>query len=191
MTTITSSQTPSRGFAGSRFDTIECTFARPADTAAYAVNDVISDSTSVAKAIEFAGAGQSGCIVSARVVMTETDTVDFDLFLFDAEPTNHLDNAALSLVLADAPKLVGILRFGNGGKLPLNAAGFECYRPYGNLDGAVISTNQTVGYAMQPLPFVSATGKLYGLLCLRTGAGWTPVASVTFNIRLGIDRGER
>jgi len=191
MTTITSTQTPPRGFAGARFDVVECTFARPADINAYVVNDVISDSAGTAKAIEFRGAGQSGCIIGARVGVTETDTLDFDLFLFDAEPTNFADNAALALVAADLPKLIGILRFGNGGKLPGAASNLEIYRPFASLDGGVIGANQQVNVPMPPMPFVSASGSLFGLLVVRTAGGWTPTASTSFNIRLGLDRGER
>jgi len=191
MTTITSTQTPATIYRPSRFDVVECTFARPNDINAYVVNDVISDSASTAKAIEFKGAGRSGCVVSARVGVTETDTLDFDLFLFDEEPTNFVDNAALALVAADLPKLVGVLRFGNGGKLPGAASNVEIYRPFGNLSGSVINDNQQVGSPIPPMPFVSASGSLFGLLVVRTAGGWTPTALTSFNIRLGLDRGDR
>lgn len=189
MTTITSTQTPTRGFAGSAFTVVECTFARPANTTAYAVNDVISDSAATAKAIEFIDAGQSGCVIGGTVVVNETDTLDFDLLLFNAEPTNFLDNVALALVAADAAKLVGVLRFSNANKLPLAASNLELYRAVGGLAGAVIGANETVGVPVQPMPFASADGKLYGLLVMRTTAGWTPVSGTTFSIRLGINRG--
>lgn len=189
MTTIASTQTPATGFAGGRFSVVECTFARTADTSAYVVNDIISDSVGTAKAILLAGAGQAGSIVGARVVVSETDTLDFDLLLFDAEPTNFVDNAALALVAADAPKLIGALRFSNAFKLPLTASGLECYRAVGSLSGGVIGANESVGGPVQPMPFVSPTGNLFGLLVMRTLAGWTPASATTFNIRVAIDRG--
>ena len=162
-----------RGTQPQEVATTMVTFARPADTAAYAAGDVVSDSTGTARALAF-DCGRSGLVIGASLVVAETDTADFDLFLFDAEPTNFLDNAALALVAADQPKLLGVFRFLTGAKVNVGT-NLELYR------AVSAGTDQ----AVPPIAF-STADKLYGLLVTRSV--YTPISAAKFAIRLSVQR---
>jgi hypothetical protein len=49
--------------------------------------------------------------------VAHTVAADFDLLVFDNEPTNFADNAALALVAADQPRLLTIFRFLTASKI--------------------------------------------------------------------------
>lgn len=150
-------------------------FNRPADVTAYGVGDVISDSSAAAKVLSFPNCGRGGVIVSAGIVVAETDTIDFDLFLFDQEPTNFLDNAALALVAADQVKLIGVLRFLNGAKVNVGT-NLELYR------AVSAGTDQ----ALPPIAYTTQDGRIFGLLVTRSA--YTPISACKFAVRLGIVR---
>lgn len=150
-------------------------FNRPADGNAYALLDAFSDSTSTAAAICFTGAGRRGLIHCAQLVYAETDTVDFDLLVFDSEPTNQTDNAALSFAAADAAKLVGVYRFTTGAKINVGT-NLEVYR----------AIDIPTASPAAPFAYSSADGNLYGLLVVRTV--FTPSSGVKMLVRLSVDR---
>jgi hypothetical protein len=148
-------------------------FARPANVDAYTAGDVMSDAASagVPNAIEFKGCGKDGRIESVQVHLEDVVTETFELWLFDAEPTNHGDNAVLALVVADLPKLVGVYSLADGAK---------------KTSGAVLTTYKadldSVGAS--PRPFVSDDGSLYGLL--RVVTGHTPASGTKVHVALGL-----
>lgn len=152
-------------------------FLRPADTVAYTAGDVISDSTSVAAAIEFPNCAQinggSGEIIRCYVTSAVNYAVapDLELFIFDEEPTNHLDNAALAL--ADGDHVVAYLS--------MLAANIITLNPAASPNGRTIhpSANINRGYVCE-----STSKSLYGLLVTRTGI--TPVSAMKLDIYVDI-----
>lgn len=152
-------------------------FLRPADTTAYTALDVISDSTSTAAALEFPGCGRSGAILRATITIGESDTIAPRLWIFDTEPTNFLDNAALALVAGDLPKIVGRYDFVDADKLLV-----------GTLLNVYFSSGDTTAANEVVLKkaYVTDTGSLYGLL--QTVPGYTPLSAPKFTIRLELER---
>lgn len=177
MTVVNSLTNPNQSFKGSRYQVVETSFNRPADTTAYAVNDVVSDSTGTAAALYWIGGGGTGQVVGARLTVGGILTVDYDLIICHEEPTNHADNAALALTVADARRVCGVVQFANAGKR--NAGAFDVYRPTDPLG--------TFGWNAVGFATIPNSGLLYGLLVCRTAH--TPVLSGNFNIQLFIDRG--
>jgi len=100
----------------------------------------------------------------------EADTINFELFLFDAEPTNHADNAALALVTGDLPKLIGVVKFNNSAKI-LGATTMVHYVP---------ATETVMPYVCGP-----SSTLLYGLLVTRSA--YTPVSAAKVHLRLGLE----
>lgn len=104
---------PTRGVA----TTLTTTVTRPADTTAYAANDVWSDSTSAPTTggFTFTSAGRasggSGIITDAVVVNSSTSALTGELWIFDSAPTAVNDNAAFALSDSDALKLVAKIPF--------------------------------------------------------------------------------
>lgn len=146
-------------------------FTRPADITAYTAGDVINGSTS-ATVLGFVEAGAGGTIGGVSVVMGETDTSNLKLLVFDTEPTNFADNAALSLVAADVDKLVGIWDFANADKVSIGTD-LEYY---------------SQGSLPQGLKYTSDNGKLYALLVTMTA--YTPASEAVFSISLHIEDNE-
>ena len=150
-------------------------FARPADITAYGANTIVSDSKATAAVLQFPGVGPSGAVWNAYIAYGDVKTVDFDLFLFSAEPTNFIDGAAIAFVAADQAKLLGVLKFTNAQKVNI-AAAIDFYRAVGPTD-----------LHATPISYATATGKLYGVLVARTA--FTPIASSKVVVTLHIDRG--
>lgn len=151
-------------------------FSRPADVLLYAALDVISDDAETAKVMRF-DAGRSGAILRATVAVEEAKTITPRLYVFNAEPTNFADNAALALTSADLHKLVAVFQFGEAFKEAVGGSALNYYIPTGTL-------NEEVGL---PVPFTSADGYLYGIL--QTVSGYTPGSAIKTGVRLHIDRG--
>lgn len=172
---VTLTDTTLRGAQGQQGLSSMVSFLRANDANAYGAGDVVSDNAGVARAIAFPNCGRGGLIVGASLVVAETDTADFDLFLFDQEPTNHADNAALALVASDQPKLLGVFRFLTGAKVNVGT-NLELYR------AVSAGTDQ----AVMPIGYTTTLGQLFGLLVTRTV--YTPIAQCKFTIRLGITR---
>lgn len=164
-----------RGSTGPEHASSIASFTRPADTTAYGAGDVVSDNGGVAKALVFPGCGRGGLIWSASLVVAETDTADFDLFVFQAEPRNFADNAPLALIVDDGAGLLGVFRFLNGAKVNIGT-NLELYR-------AVSAGTDIAG---PPIGYTNAAGNLFGLLVTRSV--YTPISAAKFVIRLGITR---
>lgn len=168
-----------RGYVGRELCTSLASYLRPADATPYAINDVVSDHASNLRCIAFPNCGKAGQIVSAVLTLGQTVTADLDLFLFDGEPTNHADNAALTLLLADQARALGCIRFLDGAKRGMvNAGGIELYR----------AVSAGVDQAMPPIPYVTndTADRLFGLLVTRTA--FTPGSAAKITIRLGLER---
>jgi hypothetical protein len=150
-------------------------FARPADTNAYSAGDVVSDNAGTAKALIFPACGRGGLILSASLVVAHTVAADFDLLVFDNEPTNFADNAALALVAADQPRLLTIFRFLTASKINVGT-NLEYYR----------CTSAGTDQAMPPVAYTNVAGFLYGLLVCRSAA--TPASGCKFTARLNLAR---
>lgn len=180
MASITNLDTATGGFSSDRYAISLASWNRPANTTAYSALDVISDSTSTAKVIEFPGVGMSGAILRATMTIAETDTITPRLWLFDSEPTNFADGDALALVAADLPKIVGRFDFVDADKLLV-----------GTLLNVYFSSGDTTAANEVALktPYSSADGKLYGIL--QSVPGYTPVSEAKFGIRLQLERGGR
>jgi hypothetical protein len=151
-------------------------FARPADTTAYAALDAISDSLSTPTVLTFPGmgriAGGSGYIVKARLLTDQkTNTARFRLHLFHTAPTPVDDNAPQTLLWTNRDKRVGYIDFD------------ACFTEDPTNSTAAESLNTAVR-----LPFVCANGSqaLYGLLEARDA--FTPASGQQFYIELTVEQ---
>lgn len=91
---------------------------RPADTAVYAANDAISESTTVGTVWTFAGAARSnglGSVLQDAVLTHSAVTalnLDAELWLFDTAPTSGInDNGAWTPTDAEMKTLLAVLVF--------------------------------------------------------------------------------
>ena len=146
-------------------------FDRPANTTSYTAGDVISSTTGGdERAIQFKNVGKSGRIDHAIVVMEETDTVSLELWVFDSEPTNADDNAAIALDADDAEKLIAVYTFGDGAKK--DGGAIEVYMATLDVEGTNIHRYATV------------SGSLWGLLVTRSV--YTPLSASQFVVILQV-----
>lgn len=157
-----------------RFQSLIASFLRANTATPYNDNDVISDSAAAAKCIAFDNVGPSGMIRSGEVIMEPgLASTGFDLYLFDSEPTNHLDNAPLAAAVIDMPNLIGMLAFASANQRTWSVAG-----------------HSWMATAMNPLPYTAATvaglTRIYGLLVVRGTP--TPSALALVTVRLGVER---
>jgi hypothetical protein len=149
------------------------TFARPANTTAYAANDAVSDSTSAPTVLTFNTVSKrpavSGYVVKARLITDQsTNTAQFRLWLYHTAPTAINDNAAFTYLYADRAKLAGYVDLG-----PLQTEGSG--------SDAAFATEGTVR-----LPFVNGpTRALYGLL--ETKTAFTPASGQNFYVEITTD----
>ena len=86
-------------------------FARPADTTAYAANDAIADSTSAPTLLSFANCananGGQGYIVKTRLLTNQkTCTARFRLSFYHTAPSPVNDNAPKPMLYANKDKLI-------------------------------------------------------------------------------------
>jgi hypothetical protein len=101
------------------FVTVSTDVTRPADTAVYAVNDALSDSTSAPTAGGFtftSAARQSGGsgIITDAVITTAADAATLlqgEIWLFNAAVTNINDNAAFAVSDAEIKTCLGKIAF--------------------------------------------------------------------------------
>jgi hypothetical protein len=153
--------------------TSSVSFARTADTNAYAALDVIgiNSSGSAGSAIhEFTSAGQSGgCVIITGWDITIDATAipsgmtSFALHIYDASPTAILDNAAFDLVTADQSKHLVQLD-----TITPADVGSSLY-------GIASRVNEQVKLA-------SGVTSLFAELV--TNGAWTPASGTTFKLRL-------
>lgn len=183
MALITNLYTANDGWVSSPYRQSVAAFARPTESpaVAYTANDVISDSTSEARALVFPDCGVSGCVINAHLITEDRTAASYELFLFSVEPTNFVDNTALALTATDARHCIGSFQFGNECRRAMNAATIDLI-PTG-------SRGIVTGLPMLPLAlnFHSPSGSLFGLLVIRDGV--THVSAAKFNIALSIDNG--
>lgn len=90
---------------------------RPSDTTAYAINDVVGPTGSAAVgelADFFAANGASGYISKVELFTDQAANVaPYRIYFFNAAPTAIADNAAFTLLYADAAKYIGYVDIGN------------------------------------------------------------------------------
>ena len=147
-------------------------FTRPADTNAYVSQDVVSNSTTAATLLTFAGAGRmnggTGLILSARHMKNSTAVANFRLHLYRVNTIGAInDNAQFTLLYANRANRIGFIDFNH-------------------LQGG---TGSDSTHALTPfvnLPFVcdAAASAIYGVLT--TTGGYTPTSGEQHHIELGI-----
>lgn len=165
------------GFVGAKQKVIDVTFARPANTTAYAIGDAVSDSTSAPTILTFSGAaranGGSGIIIGAMMIDSFNQTTKgiFELALFDQSVSAINDNSAVAFADADAAKCIGVINFGS---------------PYILNTGAGTSGN--VNYPAQNLgiPFTcgGSSDDIFGQVIVRNA--YTPGSAEEFTLRLWV-----
>jgi hypothetical protein len=162
------------GEVGGRGVSVAVEFVRPADTNAYAVNDVVSDSTSattVQALANFARVnGGTGYVTGARLTTDKKSvTARFRVHLFNASnPTVAADNVAMKRLYADESKYLGSF------DLPAMSTPAD-------------TTNSTDSVAADltiRVPFVAggATRSIYYVL--ETLDAFTPASGQKFTLRL-------
>ena len=170
MTLITNLNQP--GQPGGKYSkTAFANFARHTGTTGYVAADVYSGDGG-AKVIVFPGCGRSGKVTRVGFLIEGGDTINFELYLFDSEPTNHADNDPLALVSADALILLGVVDLSDTNKKVLTGGiGIHFYRS-DDLAGEIA--------------YVTGEGQnLFGLLVTRSV--YTPVAEAKVHIRLHLE----
>ena len=96
------------------------TLTRPADTSAYAANDVVGAATGSTAALTFADMGPSGKEIMITSVALEVDVAavpsgmtSFDLHLYNVTPPSALgDNVAFNLPSGDRASYLGKINLG-------------------------------------------------------------------------------
>lgn len=152
-------------------------FTRPSDTTAYAIGDVIGNSTSAATPLEISGCARvnagSGYIVRAAFIADQKSiTPSVRVHVFNAAPTQSNDNAAHRALYADVSKRVGEFVLG-----PLSTP--------------ADTTNSTLSRAVDMnlrIPFVTggSTTSLYFIFEALTA--FTPASAGKFTLQLVIDQ---
>lgn len=147
---------------------------RPADTNAYAAQDVVSDSTTAPTLLQFTGSarenGGSGIIVSARHLKSSTVSANFRLHLYrnnSATPVN--DNAQFPLLFANRLSQIGFIDFNHG----TGGTGSD-------------STNALTTFAGLPFVCDAGTSSLFGILVALTA--YTPTSAEQHFIELAISQ---
>ena len=154
-------------------------FTRPADTTAYAANDVVSNSDATTELLVFRNCvrepGGSGQLVSG-IMFASTDAAtnpNFDLLLFDTSAvTVAADNAASTVTDTEVLNLVASITFDGTNAANVSTAG----------------ANLIIGATAIGQGFKCAPGSvdLYGLVVAR--AAYTPASAENFNFKLAISQ---
>src|SRR3972149_6447017 len=86
-------------------------FDRPADTTAYAIADVVSDSTSTPALITFENFQTGSNFITRAYLITNKSTITprFRLHLFHTQPDPINDNSPFTLLYADKDKYIGYI----------------------------------------------------------------------------------
>ena len=152
-------------------------FARPADTTAYAIGDVISHATSGNKILEFEGAfrlaGGTGKLQTAMLidVSNETTKLAANLWLFSSPVTIEGDNAKWTPTEDELLSLQAVVQWAAADAIQSDVTA--------NVDGNVVNVQKDLA-----LPIKGIDTKLYGVL---TAANtYTPVSAERLIIRLSI-----
>lgn len=152
------------------------TFTRPADTTAYAVKDVVSDSTSAPTVLTFSNAGRvvngTGYITKARISTSQkTNVATYRLWIYNAAPTAINDNSPFTLLWSNVGNRLGYIDF--------NAMTTED------------ATNSTAAESLNTsirLPYICAGGLLALYAILETTAVFTPDNAQQFHVTMTFDR---
>ena len=145
-------------------------FTRPADTTAYAAQDVVSNSTTAPTVLTFGNVGRinggSGLILAARHLKSSTVAASYRLHLYRVAPTAINDNAQFALLYANRASRIGFIDFSH-------------------LAGGTGSDSTHALATFTNLPFVcdAASASLFGLLV--AAAGYTPTSGEQHFIELG------
>lgn len=156
--------------ANSRLSTIGVSFARPANTTAYAALDTVSDSTSAPSVLTFAtNTSTQGYITKARLMSNNVATagVVFRLHLYHTAPTAINDNSPFALLYANRANKIGMLDF------PSTAT-------EGTGSDSIRTQNIT-----DRLPFITSGTAIYGIL--ETLTVFTPASAQQFYVELTLD----
>jgi hypothetical protein len=149
-------------------------FTRPADTTAYAAQDVVSNSTSAPTLLTFSGAGRAvggtGLILSARHMKNSTSTsgATYRLVLYKVSTITPInDNSPFTMLYANRANRIGFIDFSH------TAAGT------GSDSTAALTT-------FVNLPFVcdAAATAIYGILTVTSA--YTPTSAEQHFIELAI-----
>lgn len=154
---------------------VSAEFTRPADTTAYAVDDVVSNSTTTTTPLTFTNAARvgngTGYIVSARMAKSTNTTTNasFRLWLYRDNPTTPPgDNSPFALLWANRTVRMGFIDF------TLSTAG----------TGSNSASDFKVGLN---IPFFAVNGRnLYGVLIAR--GAYTPASGEQFFIEIGLEQ---
>ena len=147
-------------------------FTRPANTTAYAANDVIYESASSAGVMKFDSCGVAGTIIHVGIQTPVVSATDIDLIVFDQEPTGQLDNAVIALLQADVEKIVGVFSLTSANKKLAN--GSPELAIYEAADGRAMC-------------YTSDNGSLYGIMVARDSLTPTSASKYGASLHLQID----
>lgn len=157
------------------FASISTEFTRPADTSAYGVSDVVSNSTTAASLLTFENAvlsmGGSAYLIKASLFTDQATCVaEMRLHLFSPTVTAVSDNEPFPLLYANKLKHLGYVDFA-----ALAQEGV----------GSTAAQSFWSGY---PILYIcdSTTTNMYGIL--ETKTAFTPASEQKFTIVLGIDK---
>ena len=153
---------------------LSATFTRPADTAAYTMNDAISTSTSAPTGLVFANAVKtaagSGNLVRATLeTNSSVCTAAFRLHLFNAPITAQVDNAAYTLLWTNASFRVGYIDF-----------------PALETEGAGSTSSLSLVTGTLAFTCGASDTTLYALLESKTA--WTPASGQQFLLKLLVEQ---
>ena len=156
---------------------ITASYPRPADTTAYAVGDVLADSTSAATILTFANVARSaglGFLIDGVTLIQSTAPTtlpSLELHLFDTSITMQNDNAAWNPTDADLAKSLGYIKF-PGTQVAGAASG-------GN-GNSVLS----VATDIKSRAAAAAATSIYGVIVVRNA--YTPASAESFTFRLHV-----
>jgi hypothetical protein len=145
------------------------TITRPDNTTAYTANDVIGTSSSAniefADLITYKGEGffVTGAWLMIPINAVPSGMDGFRLHLYNAEPTDIVDNAAYNLPSADRSKYLGYIDF----EVPVDL-GDTLYSQVNNIN--------------LKRKFVNNSNTVYGIL--QTLAAYTPAAETVYTVGL-------
>lgn len=152
--------------------TVGVSFTRPANTTAYAANDVVGTQTT--GVVTFTNAARinagSGYITKARIITNQAaNAANYRLWLYNVAPTAIADNAVNTLLFADAAKLIGHIDF----NLPVSSGS-------GSDAAAVLSGNVRIAFA-------AAAGTRNIFAVLETLTVFTPASGQQYYVELSFE----
>lgn len=166
------------GDIGGNLVSVSQEFTRPADTTAYAANDIVSNNATTTTLATLSGcarvAGDSGYIVGARLATDKKSiTPRFRVHLFNVStPTVAADNAQHKSLYADLSKRV---------------ATFDLAAMATAADAASSDVSSTTDWTLR-IPFVCASADTALYFFLETLDAFTPASGEKFTLQLLLDQ---